>query len=545
MVVLVLLAAAGAAAGVAAVGTGHATGQRASGGVRRGPGSTASAARVFLGPQGVESTAVVAENRRAGTRSWQIPDSGAPAGTIEGFADRDYAAAGDTVDLYVSTSAPSFTVIAYRMGWYGGTGARQVWQSPPVPGVVQPPCPLTPGINMVACDGWARSLAVPVTRAFVPGDYLLKLVGSGGQESYVLLVVWDPASTATYLVMARTFTEAAWNTFGGYSFYQGTGPCPPGSSGYPVCNRARVASLDRPMTGGHGASDFLSNEYPLVRFAEQHGLDVTYCTDITLDEHPGFALDHKALLSLGHDEMWSDNEREAAQQAFDHGVNMVFFGAAAVLRHTRLQASPLGPDREVVDYRDSTEDPLNGKGDPKQVTGNTWSSPPASWPETGFVGQVYAGYLLPTTPAVPLVVSDASAWLYRGTGLHDGDSVPRVVVSDIDHLDPGPTMPSDIEVLAHSPVSLAGAYTNQGKWDGRTYSDVTYYTSATSRAGVFDGGTVNWVDTLAPCPAGATACPGAVMGTLTGNLLWLFGQGPAGTILPSKANWQSVTPAGS
>jgi hypothetical protein len=35
------------------------------------------------------------------------------------------------------------------------------------------------------------------------------------------------------------------------------------------------------------------------------------------------------------------------------------------------------------------------------------------------------------------------------------------------------------------------------------------------------------------------------MEKITGNLLWLFGQGPAGHIIPSVANWQQVAPAGS
>ena len=163
--------------------------------------------RTFLGPNGVESTAVTAENRRPGTTAWQISDEGV-SGNIEGFADENYAAVGDEVDLYVSTTAPRFQVVAYRMGWYGGTGGRQVWSSPEVTGQVQPPCPLTPGVNMVSCDDWARSLVVPITTAFVPGDYVLKLIGSGGQQSYVPITIWDPKSHATYLIMARSFTEA-------------------------------------------------------------------------------------------------------------------------------------------------------------------------------------------------------------------------------------------------------------------------------------------------------------------------------------------------
>jgi hypothetical protein len=60
-----------------------------------------------------------------------------------------------------------------------------------------------------------------------------------------------------------------------------------------------VVSYDRPYAAEQGSGNFLGLEYPLVRWAEQHGLDVTYATDLTLQEHPGYLLRHKVLLSHG------------------------------------------------------------------------------------------------------------------------------------------------------------------------------------------------------------------------------------------------------
>jgi hypothetical protein len=51
---------------------------------------------------------------------------------------------------------------------------------------------------MVACDNWTPSLTFHVTPAFVPGDYLIKLVGPGSRQSYVPLTIWDqPAPPPT------------------------------------------------------------------------------------------------------------------------------------------------------------------------------------------------------------------------------------------------------------------------------------------------------------------------------------------------------------
>ena len=199
------------------------------------------------------------------------------------------------------------------MGYYQGKGARLIWTSAEITGKRQPRCPVTAGINMVACDNWRPSVAFTVSAAFVPGDYLIKLAGRGGQQSYVPLTVWDPASRATYVVQNDVLTWQAWNPWGGYDYYQGAGRCPAGV--YPLCSRARVVSFDRPYGAEDGSGNFLKLEYPLVRFAEKHGLDVTYATDTAIARHPRFLLHHRALLSLGHDECWSLAGREAAAAA--------------------------------------------------------------------------------------------------------------------------------------------------------------------------------------------------------------------------------------
>jgi len=505
-------------------------------GVARGrAASAAPAARVtFAGSDGVEARWVIEENRRPGTTGWQIHDS---RGSIQGFASQVYARSGQKVILYVSTAAAKFRAEAFRMGYYQGKGARLVWQSAEVAAAVQPRCPVTATINMVACDNWSPSATFTVTPAFVQGDYLIKLVGSGNQQSYVPLTVWDPASTATYVIKNDVFTWQAWNPYGGYDFYAGLGSCP--ATVYPLCSRARVVSFDRPYAAEQGSGNFLSLEYPLVVYAEEHGLDVTYATDLTIEEHPGYLLRHRVLLSLGHDECWSLGERQAAVAARGSGVNIVFFAASPILRHVRTQASPLGPDREEVDYRDAEEDPLNGKGNPLKVTGNTWGSAPADWPESDFVGETYAGFLEPGLRA-GFKVADATAWVFQGTGLRDGSVVPGVIASDVDQFDAAQSYPPDDQVLAHSaiPASLGQAAL------GSFYSDMTYYTDPQSGAGVLDTGTNNWIPALLHDHSGCgtrAGCAAAFVQRITGNVLRVFGQGPAGRTHPSVGTRPGTT----
>ena len=512
--------------------------------VSSGSVTTTTLPATSVGTNGIISRAIINENALPGTTTWQIPASDSPT-AIQGYANATNAQIGQNVDLYVNTALPSYYVQAFRMGWYQGKGARLIWTSQRQHGISQPSCPVDTTMNMVTCYNWKISAVMLVSQKFVPGDYLLKLVAGPHAMSYIPLTVWDPTSTSTYLVVNRSIIEQGWNTYGGFSFYAGTGPCIIDSSSYPVCNRARVVSFDRPYDTGFGSSDFLTNEYPLVALMEKEGLDVSYITDITLATVPAVLAHHKVLLSLDHDESWTYEERTALQDAQAKGLNVVFFGAAAMVRHVRLEPSILGLNRQVVDYRNSYEDPLYGKAPGAQVTGNTWESPPASWSPLPQIGVQYSGYLAPNV-FVPMVVSDAKSWVYQNTGLTNGASLENVIASDFDHVIASSSEPANLDVLAHSPVPVNEGTASGNVWGGVSYSDMVYFTNPVSHAGTIDTGNNVWIGDLNRCTrATDPTCAAPALVTITNNILRLFGRGPAGLFEPSVSNLASIVPAGS
>ncbi|MHB1497809.1 MAG: N,N-dimethylformamidase beta subunit family domain-containing protein [Acidimicrobiales bacterium] len=475
----------------------------------------------FMGPDGVEARWVIEENNKPGTSAWRISGDG-PA-TIHGFANFTAASEGQKVSLYVTTEAAHYHVSAYRIGYYGGTGGRLVWRSPEMKGVAQPACTIAAATRMVACDNWAPSITLTIGPQFVQGDYLFKLVADPGQQSYIPLTVWDPSSHATYIIQDSVLTWQGWNTWGGYDMYGGA---PPGQTPT-FADRAYVESFDRPYANGNGAGDFVALEYPLIYWAEEHGLNVTYWTDVTFAEHPNLLLNHKALITLGHDETWTMSERNGVIKARASGVNIVFLGATPVLRHARLQPSPLGPDREEVDYRDPQLDPIYAT-DPLAATGNTWAQPPDNADPSAIVGNTYLGYGLND----PMVVTDAGAWPWAGTGVTNGTELPGVLAGDYDGYDPSSEDPAGVEILAHSPVQA-----QQHVAGTSPYSDMTYYTWPHG-GGVLSTGTIGWIPAMESCTGTLPKCPARVVQAATGNIFHLFGQGPASKTHPSVANWQ-------
>jgi hypothetical protein len=458
---------------------------------------------------------VVEENKKAGTADWHITGP-VRRGEIEGYTDATSVNRGQTVRLFVSTKASTYRVEAYRIGWYGGRQGRLVWKSGVLSGVRQPEARVDPTTNMAEAR-WAPSLSVRPDRSWPPGNYLFKLVADNGYSQYVPLTVRDDGSRAALLVVNAVTTWQAYNRWGGHSLYEGVDR----SGTTTAAARAQVVSFDRPYLNDSGAGDYLGNELPMISLLEKEGYDVAYWTDIDLHARGGQLADHKALITLGHDEYWSREMRDAVEAARDAGMNLAFFGANAVFRAIRLAPSDLGPDRRQVNYRAASDDPLSGVDDSRVTV--SWREPPLSRPESTLVGAFYQ-----CNPVkADFVVADASAWVFAGSGLGKGDRIRNLVGPEYDRYDVNaPLPPGPVQVLAHSPLRCGGR---------ASHADMTYY-STRSGAGVVATGTNWWISRLNPACPPSEGCYDPRLARVTRNILDVFAAGPAGRAHPSISN---------
>ena len=451
---------------------------------------------------------VAAENAKPGSKEWTIPDDRSMWDRISGYANTTSIDFGGSFDLKVSTKAPSWMVSAYRIGWYGGEGARLVWRSILLPGSVQPGAVLDDPATKTWSAPWETSLTVATDATWPPGQYLLRLESSDGGATYVPMVIRDDGSRSGILMQSAVTTWQAYNGWGGASLYQGNN------------GRADVVSFDRPYTG-NGSGEFLGREYEFIYLVERLGLDVSYWTDVDLHERGQLATNHKAVVIPGHDEYYTVEMRQNLEAARDAGVNLGFFGANNVYRRIRLEPSSTGPSRHEVNYRDASRDPLNGI-DPLRVT-TSFREAPAANPESSLIGNYYE-----CNPVdADWVVGDPTMWMFEGSGFTKGERVPGMVGNEYDRVTAGVPTPENIQVLAHSPVNCKGL---------QSYADSTWY-SAPSGAGVFSAGTFGWSPQLdIDCPPAPPTEQRCKVAKVTENILRAFAAGPAGAAHPSVSN---------
>ena len=302
------------------------------------------------------STAITRENAKAGTTDWQLTYTRVDPSTryrcpwIEGYVSHASIRAGDTLSLYVSTNPPApFTVDFYRMGYYGGTGARHVKRLGPFDGGVQPDPEV--GEKRVRECRWEACTTVEIPADWVSGVYLGKLsLLEGRYQSYVVFIVRDDRQ-ADVLFQCSDNTWQAYNRWPDqYSLYDD------GQSQWALKPDVHVSYdrpygkycqiLDAPLSQGSG--EFLLWEFPLAYWLEQAGCDVTYCSNTDVHADPSCLARTRSFISVGHDEYWSLEQFNHVKGAVDDGLNAAFFSGNTCCFGTPFSAASNGTPNRVI-----------------------------------------------------------------------------------------------------------------------------------------------------------------------------------------------------
>src|SRR5262245_13691607 len=465
----------------------------------------------------VPANAIVTENQLPGTpqSTWEVSGSG--DSTIQGFATDIGVNHGQTVSFKINDSANKpYHIDIYRTGYYQGNGARLVTTIPSTQVLQQvQPNPLTnTATGLVDAGNWA--VPAPATS----GLYFARVTRDDtGGASLIWFVVRDDAGASDLLFQTSDTTWQAYNTWGGYSLYQYTNTPATITANSPTdAGRAVKVSYNRPLvldgiTGGYGDYNSpLHAEYPMIRWLEANGYNVSYSTDVDTDRRGGELLEHKVYLSVGHDEYWSGQQRNNVEAARNAGVNLAFFSGNESFWKVRWENSVDGSGttyRTLVCYKESKDD---SRTDPLDISQGIWTgtwrddrfSPPADGgrPENSMSGTLYMNDRTSTDLGVPLTVSaeDGKLRFWRNTsvaslGAGQTATLGQFIVGyEVDEdLDNGfrPAGLMDMSSTTFSTTSHVTVPWGTVVGPGTGNHKITLY-RASSGALVFGAGTIQW-----------------------------------------------------
>jgi hypothetical protein len=359
---------------------------------------------------------------------------------ILGYVEQPSPRPGESLSLCVSTDAPCFRVEFYRYGAGPKVGLRTGWLS----GQDVPPHLPFQDWGRSGEDLCGRALAPwPRYRVSVPADwrsgvYVAVLIegdakgndrqpaqafGVDARDARALFVVRPPASAppAPILYKIPVLTYHAYNTVDGVPL-----DAQLGAGQWCLYNTPRVdelprtapagVSLHRPGGGTGGMPyDMTLNPDPFdpvprqtfqhwdarfVSWLEQAGYQVDYCTDVDLHRDGiGQLSPYRLLVSVGHDEYWSDAMRAALDSFVSAGGNAAFFSGNTcwwrIVFHDEVTFSRVGFWHET-DYPENNSIGVSFRNGGERDRDDN---------------PVPVGYR----------VQHADHWVYRGTGLGDGD----------------------------------------------------------------------------------------------------------------------------
>ncbi|WPY95393.1 DUF4082 domain-containing protein [Limimaricola variabilis] len=394
------------------------------------------------------SNAIVTENARTDGRMpqtyWDVPHSR----QIEGFTTDISVNAGSTVDFKINVNGGAgsdYRVEIFRLGYYGGDGARMVASWTNTEAVVQPGATFDPVRGTADAGNWSvtDSWTTPVDA--VSGVYLARLqrldangnpiAGAVNQIPFILREDDRPAD-----IVLQT-SDTTWQAYNGWignngqvgaNFYGDSS----GTISHPDivgdrqgnADRAYALSYNRPfvtrgiegVAGGpaSGAQDYLFGaDYAAIYWLERNGYDVSYIAGVDPERLGAAHLGQfKSYLSVGHDEYWSGGQRANVEAARDAGTHLLFWGGNDVYWKTRWE--PSGVDganyRTLVSYKETWTN-INPSAGPADYLNldptDIWTG---TWRDTRFIGNPAAGT---TTPENALT---GQLFLADGTGQFGG-----------------------------------------------------------------------------------------------------------------------------
>ena len=159
---------------------------------------------------------IQAENRHPGSHDWQltrvrVDGSGYRSPWIEGYCSRQSVAAGEVIDIMVSTNPPrKFKIEIFRTGYYDGAGARLMKTLGPFDGETQPD-PEMGEKSLYECR-WNPAVSFTIPDDWTSGVYLGRLTtldDGTGRPTLTQRELYNPRASGTFSTIGMSCARAS------------------------------------------------------------------------------------------------------------------------------------------------------------------------------------------------------------------------------------------------------------------------------------------------------------------------------------------------
>lgn len=377
---------------------------------------------------------VQTENALTGHSDYLCED-GTDTNQIAGYWSLCSVNKGGTIKLRARSNA-AFHLQFFRLGWYGGLGARKIGSSIAITAQTQPNDEIVMDEegntqSYVEC-AWADSYSLTVPDEWVSGVYLGKMTrDTDSRQALSIFVVRDDSRTGADILCS--LDEFTWQN------YNDWGPNAGRRSTYnwqepPFTEEGHRVSFDRPYAmarvnaydpgtgpisttawdrsivgsgrifGDEANASKITAGHAAIMWLEKEGYDVRYCSQMDRATNPTMMLQPRVLFTAGHDEYWTLEEMESVQARLDAGKHCMELSGNTAYWMVRVEQSSLGvSNRRIASFKTAcasdTEAPTleqrTGYMAGRVLSGDSTEPPPTSTvstnpPEESIIGLQWA-----------------------------------------------------------------------------------------------------------------------------------------------------------
>jgi hypothetical protein len=338
--------------------------------------------------------------------------AGALSTEAVGFARQMSWEHGDTATFSLSGQVDHVEI--FRMGTNGLNG-QQVAVLTGIKHVNQPACLQLPE-GSADCGNWAVNASWPIPGNAASSIYrAVPMTSNGAEGPAIWFVVRCDECHSQIVVMTSDETWQAYNVYGGGSLYMQASP-----DGQRAGSREHRVSYNRPLLFSEWSYP-PNAELPMLNWLTAEGYDFQYVSQVDVEANPGILLGHRIMVTVGHLEYVSDNQRSAIENAIAHGVSWANLTGNDFYWKIDPQASidpSHQPNRTIVCYKETLVDQdIN----PSLIWTGTWRdrrfSPPndGGRPENVLTGQLFTVDTVPRDDSIQFTADEGRSPFLRYT----------------------------------------------------------------------------------------------------------------------------------
>jgi len=277
----------------------------------------------------------ILENKNRGSIDWTIPKGWELSEEFQFYVEGGVVQKNGALRLMGATckaTTQNCSIRIFRMGWYGGSGARLMFFSS---NIEVPPNEIwnsnQPGRPDLSANGpsWKCVFEHIAPNQWCDGLYIIKVENDEGKATLAPFWLTTPLECEGVAVCFSPLNIQARNWWGGFSATQVINGKPESKQHLYHQIGSKTLSINRPMYNPR-TGDFLRWAYPLVRFLERHDIPVTYITDLDIEEMGSIPESITHFVTLGPMRYWTELlNYELEQFCEKEGTTYAHLGAEA------------------------------------------------------------------------------------------------------------------------------------------------------------------------------------------------------------------------